>query len=427
MPRKILRSAAVVAALSALVKLVGLVKESVVAAVFGVTAALDAYLLAFTALSLPIGFFASYQLSLVSTLARLRQRGDLGAARVVLRQATVLGLLVAALIAPVMVAFAPALVGVMGGGTDDPDRFSRYALLLLPFGVAAGVTAPLYAALQAERRFLIASMLPVATPLFTIAIVLCWRGLGDPVLLIYGVVAGVAAEVAVLAYLARRSLGGTVPLLPLAGAVKLVARQGSVLCVGSTAFALTTLVDQTYAAGIGGGSVAAITFASKVPIALAALGGTALGTVALPHFAARLASGETIAAKRGFLRVIALMVPLALVAGALGWFASEMIVRVLFERGSFDRASTELVAGIQKLYFLQLPGFWVTVVAHRFLTAANAYRAVSAVSVGGLVATLLLDPLLIHFFGIHGLPLAAALVYLGMAAALVAIVLRARS
>jgi putative peptidoglycan lipid II flippase len=171
------------------------------------------------------------------------------------------------------------------------------------------------------------------------------------------------------------------------------------------------VVDQAMAATAGGGSVASLGFGAKIPTAVLGLGGLALGTTMLPHYAAYAANarwGEMAAAlRRHAVRIGAAGASVAVVLALV----SRPLVRLLFEHGSFGPADTVRVASIQSLYALQIPGFLVAIVAARYLNALGRDRWILAVSAVNFVLNVVGDWVLLRWIGLPGIALSTSLVY----------------
>jgi putative peptidoglycan lipid II flippase len=91
---------------------------------------------------------------------------------------------------------------------------------------------------------------------------------------------------------------------------------------------------------------------------------------------------------------------------------SEPIVRLIFERGHFTGAATEVVTSVQRYSLLQIPAAMVMALAVRLIASLKANQLLFRAAVLFGVLNLSLDLLLIRWMGISGIALSSAIVQL---------------
>lgn len=404
-----------VAAGAAATRVAAMFKDLVVANRFGTGDALDAFLIAFALAVFLAGSFRSafYSAFVPRFLEAGATRGPDGAS-VFLQRALVypLGLLVA--IAAVLALCAKPIVEVVAGAfPPDKRELTRQLIVALsPFVVLDGVAGIYSAALNARGRFVPAAMVATFPPLMTLVVVASLSGTFGVYTLVGGAVVGAALEALAAAVLVRREGIRVLPVLVRPGSEGLaVFKAFAILAGGGVLMSANTVVDQAMAATAGGGSVAALGFAAKIPAAVLGLAGLALSTTMLPHYAG-LVAGRRWDEMAAALRRHALLVAGAGAGAALMLaLVSRPLVRLLFEHGSFGPADTARVATIQSLYALQIPGFLVGIVAARFLNALGRDRWIFAVSVLNFVLNFAGDWVLLRWMGVPGIALSTSLFY----------------
>jgi putative peptidoglycan lipid II flippase len=168
----------------------------------------------------------------------------------------------------------------------------------------------------------------------------------------------------------------------------------------------SALVDQSMAARLGSGSVAALSYGTRLLAVLVVIGPTAMGTAVLPHISATAVQAEPAALRRTLrsygLFVFAVILP---VTAAFIYF-SEPIIRVLFQKGAFDVAATHLVSTVQRAALLQLPIAVLLALEIRLSSARKANHVLYRVAALSLLLTIALDVLFMRWWGVVGIALA---------------------
>lgn len=176
------------------------------------------------------------------------------------------------------------------------------------------------------------------------------------------------------------------------------------LAVGAIAF-----IDPVMVAGQGAGSVAAFGYANRILALALGITATAVARGVLPAFAQLSNDPERLA--RTAKSWIAWLLVVGIAAAAAGWFAAPWVVKLLFERGQFTAADTEVVAGILRFGLLQLPFYLSGIVAVQLLAAQGRHREITKSGLINVGVKLAANIPLIAAFGVAGAMLATALMY----------------
>jgi putative peptidoglycan lipid II flippase len=194
--------------------------------------------------------------------------------------------------------------------------------------------------------------------------------------------------------------------------VRIVLRQSAPMIAGTFLMGSTAVVDQSMAAMLPGGSVAALGYGNRIVSAVLGLGATALSTAVLPYFSTMAAAGDWQGCrhtlKRFSLLVTAAAVPLTLTL----IFFSRILVRLLFQRGAFTAADTELVSSVQICYALQIPFYICGMLFVRFITSVRRNDLLMYASAVNLSIDIVLNLILMRYWGVAGIALSTSLVYL---------------
>ena len=318
------------------------------------------------------------------------------------------------------------LIGLLTGGFAPEKRALTIELfhLLLPVIVIQGLVKFYGTLLNARRRFGLVAMVPMATPLLTVLLLLA-AGRADPELLVAGVVVGAAIELVLLLPLARRL---DLLVLPrwhgLDPATRRIMGQYLPTMLGALTGGTALMIDQGMAAMLDSGSVATLSYGGKLIALLLAFSARPLSAAVLPFLAELAAANDGRRLRHTFHGWLALTVAASLPIVIVLWYFSVPIVRLLFERGAFTAEDTALVATIQGLYALQIPFYLAGVLGSRVLNALSLNQVTAVIGVLNCIANIAFDYVFMLWLGLPGIALATSAVYLCSSLVILVIVQR---
>jgi putative peptidoglycan lipid II flippase len=358
--RALISAAALITLGSLTSRVLGLVREQVIAALFGASADTSVFATAITVptmvYDLLIGGAVSAALVPVfSGLADGKDRAARDVGRAVGTVLTLAGIVLTAACALLVLLAEPlaVLLGVSDGA--DLARTVRFIRLVLPSVVPLGLSAVLTGYLYARQRFVFPAF---AAGLFNLGIIVC-----APVLaagsgaegLIVGVLAGSALQFAFVCAGAVRA-GLKLGLDFRSPAVRQIVKLYAPVAAGLLVSQIGVIIDRNLAWRTGAESLAVMRFATtlvQLPLGLVA---TATGLAALPMLS-RFATDP--AGLDRFKQALAQAIRLCLLAIMPAFVAlavlREPIIQLLFERQAFDRSATAATAMAFLLYSPQLP------------------------------------------------------------------------
>lgn len=403
-----------VGAFTALVKLAGAAKVIFTARAFGMSNALDAYLIAYLLPSFVCDTLAgSLTSALVPTFIEVREKeGPEAANRLyqsVLASAAVL-LTVASLAIAVI---APQALRLLAS-SFPPAKLAltcSLAWMMLPIIPLNAFIICWRAVLNTDSRFAIPAFLPASTPVATVIFLLVFSRSWGVYSLAAGAIAGAILESALLAVNVYRC---GFPVFPRwwgrSRAFDQVLSQYGPVVAGVLLVGGAPLIDQSIAATLAPGSVAALSYGTRFTIVMLAVGPSAVATAILPHFS-RLTVLEDWTQIRHSLRTYsAIILSATIPVVALLIAFTTPIVRLFFERGQFTGAATELVASVQRFSLLQIPFSMVMALLLRLVSSMKANHLLLRAAALGAVLNLVLDLVLTGPLGISGIALSSALV-----------------
>jgi putative peptidoglycan lipid II flippase len=401
---------------TAVSKVAGALKVILAARLFGAGDVMDAFLIAFLVPAFFMDILASpLDSALVPSIVEAREKHGKVQAEALFAAALagvgatflVTALLAAASSGWLLMALAPGFSSTKLALTE---RLLLTMLLVIPL---SGLSCTCRAVLNAYHRFAFSAIIPALTPMASIVALLIAGKRYGVMALAAGTVSGAGLET-LLGFAGVRKLGYSV--LPrwtgVTAALRQVAAQYGPLVAITLVITGSTLVDQGMAARLGSGSVAALSYGTKLLGVLIVIGPTAVGTAVLPHFSAAATrrqpgAGTYMLRSYGFY-VAALILP----ATASLIYFSGPIVQVLFQQGAFSQTAAHLVANVQAASLLQLPITVLLVLEIRLTSAWQANRLLYRVAALSLVLTVALDLAGMRWLGVIGIPLAGIVVRL---------------
>ncbi|CAN5508921.1 murein biosynthesis integral membrane protein MurJ [soil metagenome] len=378
-------------------RILGLVREMIIAAMFGASAYLDAFLTAFRAPNMLRDLFAEGALStaFVTTFSKkIASEGDESAWRLANKVAT-LTVVFMSIVVLLGVLLAPLLVSLLAPGFN-PEKAELTALLarvMYPFILLVSLAALVMGMLNAKHVFGVPAM---ASSFFNLG----------------SIVGGVSLAWWLDPTFGPRALVGLAIGTLLGGLLQLVVQIPSLLKVGyvfhpdfawrdkgvrkvlqlmgpaviaASAVQVNVLINSIFASYLQDGAVSWLNIAFRLMQLPLGIFGVAVATVTLPLISRSAAQGN-MAEFRGALAHALRLVMLLTIPSAVGlMIMAEPIISLLYERGRFDAAATIQTAGALRFYGIGLVGYSaVKVLAPAFyaLDRRNLPMIVSLCSIG---------------------------------------------
>ena len=414
--RKIFNAAASVAVCSAVAGLASTAKELAVARWFGRGDALDAFLIAYLLPAFLVALVAgSFNAAMIPTFIEVREREGKEAAQRLFSGVMVLSAALLVGVSVLLGILAPYFLPLLGSGFGPAKLMLTRHLLyaLLPFIVLSGLAVAWTAVLNAGERFGLPALSAVTTPLCIIGFLLLLGNDWGVYTLAVGTVTGVSLQAAVLGWLLRTR---GVRLEPrwhgLEPGLRRVVGQYAPMLAGALLMGSTELVDQSMAAMLAPGSVAALNYARKIVSLFIVIGATPLGTAALPYFSQMVANRDWSGCRR-ILKVYSRAIVLITVPITAGLVCfSHPLIRIVFQRGAFTAVDTAVVSRVQALLSLQIPFYFLAQLGVRLISALKRNWVLMAIAGVNMVVNVFFNLLLMKYWGVAGIALSTSFVYI---------------
>ena len=418
----VVRSAGVIGIATTTSRVLGLVRDQVLAYFFGAGDAMDAFRIAFRLPNVLRDLFAEGAMSaaLVPTFTRAMIEGGRHQACRLGSNVINLLVIVSGLIVVMGIVFAEPLVKIYAAGFSQvPGKIELtvgLTRIMLPFLSMVTVAAVLMAMLNALHRFFIPALSPA---MFNVSTILCAvifvplseRFAVEPIVAIAaGTLLGGLGQIVLQWPAARREGFRYQAVLDLNDPwLREIGRLMVPAVVGLAAVQINLLINSWLATGLGTGAVSWLDYAFRLMYMPIGLFGISIATAALPGISGHAASNDVRGVRQDVSRGLRMMLMLNIPATVGLIVLATPIVALIFERGRFTQGDTAATAAALACYAPGLIGYSVVkLVSPAFYALRNSRIPViaSAVSVG---FNILLNLILVRVLGHRGLALGTAM------------------
>ena len=411
---RLARSTAFFSAATGLSRVLGLVREVVAASYYGVSGAMSAFTIAFQVPNLVRALFADSALqgAFVPVFTELLEKGE---RREAFRVASSLFFLIALVLAAVTAAFilfAEPVMSVFAPGFDDDpmlrDLTVTLAQLMFPIVLLLALSGLVVGMLNSFEHFSVPALAPVA---WNVVIIGALVGL-TPVFpeedQIYAYAVGVLAGTVVqfllpLPWLRGRGGKLTLKLDWRDERVRKVLRLMLPVTIALGLINLSLLINSLVGTLVQNEAPAAIDKAFRIYQLPQGLFSISIATVLFPTLARLAARGATddlrATMANGVRQICLLLIPSAVLMAVL----AEPITRLVFERGEFDAAATELVKTALVWWSISLPFQGVSLLFSRTFFSLQRPWATTALAGVNMLVNALVALALYRPFGIAGI------------------------
>lgn len=360
-------------------RVLGLVREQVMAGLFGASGLSDAFFVAYRIPNLLRGLFAegAFSSAFVPSFIQAKQeKGHEGARQLLWKVFFSLGI-VTAILSGLLTLFAHEMVSLFVDQEFmlDLERFTlsvRLTQLMAPYLCLTSLAALMMGALNSYKSYFRPALAPAV---FNIVVIICALTLpeylvaeeGDKAVfyaVAYGIVIGGIVQLFFqIPVLYQKGLG---PVSKFAHWNKsferrIIAKMGPGV-LGTAAQHMNLLVSTILATGAAAGSVSWLTYSFRLfqfPIGVI---GVSIGNSFLVEFSKASKSGEHQRAREIFKGSQDISLLLLFPIAIIGFFGAEHLVKIVFERGEFTAEATSQTALALKCYMLGLPvyGYYKT-------------------------------------------------------------------
>jgi len=400
----LLKSLAAVSSITMLSRVLGFVRDTIMARIFGAGIASDAFVVAFKLPNLLRRIFAegAFSQAFVPILAEYKTQKGEEATRTFVAYVAGQLTLILALVTLLGVLAAPWIVWASAPGfSDNPERFELTSDLLrvtFPYILLISLSSFASALLNTWNRFAVPAFVPTLLNVSMIVFALFLTPYFDPPIMAMGWAVLVGGLLQLLYQLPHlRKIGLLVlPRLNLRDSgVWRVLRQMGPAILGVSVAQISLIINTIFASFLVAGSVSWMYYADRLMELPSGVLGVALGTILLPSLAKTHAAEDPAAYSKlldwGLRLCILLALPCAL---ALALLAEPLVVS-LFQYGNFTATDADMTQRALLAYSLGLMGMLLVKVLAPAFYARQDIRTPVRIAMFTLLMTQLMNLLFI--------------------------------
>jgi putative peptidoglycan lipid II flippase len=423
MSSRLAKSAGLIGLATLTSRVLGLVRESVLADRFGAGLQMDAFNVAFRIPNLLRDLFAEGAMTaaFVPTFTRTLTTGGREAAWRLGNLVMNALLVVTGVLVVIGIVFAPQITTAMADGKFEArpgavELTSQLTRIMFPFLTTLAVAAAMMGMLNSLRRFFVPSLSPsmfnVASIFSVFALVPLMPRIGlDPIAgIAIGTLLGGLGQVLIQWPTLRREGFRYQPIVSLRDpAVREILRLMAPATIGLAAVQINVFVNTHLATGQEQGAVSWLQYAFRLMYLPIGIFGVSIATASLPDISRQAAANDLRSIRMTVSRGLRMMLMLNVPATIGLMVLADPIVALIYERGAFVVRDTQSTAQALMFYAPGLLGYSAVKIASPTFYSLRDSRTPVIVSVLSIAANLAINLVLVRVMGYQGLALGTAI------------------
>lgn len=420
--RKIAAGARAVTIAVLLSRLLGLVREQVLAGFFGAGLQMDAYVVAYRIPNLLRDLLAEGALAAAFVTVFTQHKEKWGLEKTWRLAGRALGTILVLVILLVLLGeiFARELVNLLAPGFKANPLKENLAVeltrIMFPFLALVSVSAVFAGMLNALGIFFLPAASSAVFNLVSISVgvllYFVFVKLGYPPILAMaiGVVTGGLAQAAIqVPALKRRGFSFKLSFAPKDPYVKKIFHLMLPSVIGLSAVQLNIFINTYFASLCEEGSLSWLSYAFRLMYVPLGLFGVALATAILPVASAQAGQGDFSSLRKTYSSGVLMALSLALPSGIGLIILAKPIIQLIFERGRFSEADTLATASALSFFALALPAYALTKVTSPIFYALHRPKIPMFSSFLSVAINLITVVSLVHVLSFRAIALGTSL------------------
>lgn len=418
MSKSLFRSTTLVSGMTAISRILGFLRDMLIAQLFGATPAIDAFYVAFRIPNFMRGLFAegAFAQAFVPVLSEYRQLRSPEETRQFIRHMQGSLIFVLLLLTLLAIIFTPRLTLLFAPGfMHDPHRFELATHMLritFSYLILISITAFYASVLNAYGAFGAASFTPVLLNLVMIIAAL-WLSphFEEPVVaLAWGVfIAGGAQLLFLIPFLKLHNLLLLPRLIWHDAGVRKVIKLLVPALFGVSVAQISLLIDTLFASFLPSGSITWLYYSDRLTYFPLGIFGVALATVILPHLSHTHADRSTVQFSITLDWALRCVLLIAIPSGIGLYMLAVPLFSSLFQYGQFHAHDAAMTSLSLRAYAFGLPAFMLVKVLASGFYAKQDIKTPVRIAVVALITNMILNFMLIWHLKHAGLALATSL------------------
>lgn len=402
----------IVSFIAILGKVIGFLREAVIAAFFGATAQTDAF---FFAQSMPAMIFPAVCSSISNAfiamyVTKLTQSGEEEGARFVSRSLTV-ALLIAIILSILAFIFTPYIVPILAPGFigETLDLAIFLTRIVMASFLLIMAHYMLGAILNARKFFYGVQIAGLLFNLFVIVVTLFLGKEQSIVVLTLTVIVGHIVQIFVLLLFCKGKVKIKVGLNLFHKDVKGLIILSLPILFGNSIIQLQIIVDKIIASLLGEGTISALSYASSLNTIVTGVFIASFSTVLYPTLTENAAMRDMKLYSENLMQSLSGLIIILIPISIITMIFSTDIVTAVFERGNFDREATKLTSTALFYYAVMYTFMAIrAVITNAFYAVKNTKTPMINSSIG-VAIHIVCSIILSRYIGIAGIALGASI------------------
>jgi len=363
---RLLQSIVTVGVVTLASRVLGFIRDILIAAVLGAGIGADAFFVAFKMPNLFRRLFAegAFSMAFVPMFAGRLEDEGLSAAKEFAEQALSVLICILLLFVVVLQISMPIVMLIFAPGfIVDPSKFNlavELTRITFPYLLFVSVVSLMAGVLNSLGKFAAAAATPILLNLSLIGAILFLAPYMSSAshALAWGVSgAGVLQLIWLYGACGRQRIWLKVPRPHLTPCVRSLLKRMAPVAVGAGIYQVNLVIDTAIASLLSTGSISYLFYADRVNQLPLGVLGVAVGTVLLPMLSRQVRGGDNLGALYSQNRALEISLLIAVPAAIALAVIADPIIRVLFERGAFGSLETKATAAALGMYALGLPAY----------------------------------------------------------------------
>jgi len=392
-------------------KCFGFLREMVMANYYGTTYITDAYVMAFTILSVLFGgLIYAISAAYIPLFSKISEKkgeveGDLYTSRII----NIL-LVITILISIIGILFSKGIISILAGGFhgETAELASFYVKVLFSYIIFSSTASILDSYLQYKGIFLSQVISGYLVSISTIAAIIISAHYNYHYLA-FGVVIGYALRYIVMNKIAKKNKYKYTLTIQYDQHVKEMIKLAVPTFIGSYMLYLNQFVDKTIASGLTEGSIAALNYAALLNSMIMGITITILTTIIYP----KLTKANSLEQYDKFNSIINtglnLVVLIALPCSLGAMVYSDPVIQLVYERGVFDSTATAMTSSAFFYYAAGLLFMSVNDLMIRVYYSIHDMKKPMVYSAISVIINIILNFVLVQYMAHSGLALATSI------------------
>lgn len=403
--RKILLSTVEVVVATIIIKFLGLIKQSVLAAYCGATAESDAFFLATgTLVSLCSVVFSSISISLLSIHTDVLVNQGREKSNELINASLRVFIPVAIILSLLSYVFAPYLAKFIAPAYNADELFllTRYVRMMSISFVFWCYYLTVNVALKTDKIFLPGRGQGFFLNVFLILGTIFLYGRYEMGVLVYAFLFSGLAECILVTWCARKKFRIIFRRIASYDVVKHIVEVAVPLFLGNAIYEINSIVDGQISTSIGAGSASILTYGATIHDMVVGVVVNSVSTVLFSHFSTWIAEGDLKKVETGLRDVLEYLTMLLLPIMIMCIVAGDQLVEIFYGRGNFGAAEIQRTYGVVIGYSF---GFIFQAARSNLVKVYYAFQDSKRPMINGLISVscnIVISITLSRFIGIAG-------------------------